>query len=161
MKLYEISDKYNQLIAYMEDAEDPNELKDTLDAIEDAFDSKVESIAKLIRAKKAEKEAIEDEIRRLRARADKINKETEWLENYVKTEMENVGRERVKSAIFNISLRLNPPSVRIIDDSSLPEWAISEKVMRTVDKRSILERLKNGEKIPGVELVQNKHLRIS
>lgn len=161
MKLYQLSDKYNQLIQYMEEVDNPEELKDTLDAIEDAFDSKVENIVKLIRAKKAEQEAIEEEIRRLKVRAERIQKDTEWLENYVKTEMEQIGRMKVKSALFNISLRLNPPAVRIIDDSLLPDWAISEKVTRTVDKQSLLERLRNGEKIPGVEIVQNKHLRIS
>lgn len=161
MKLYEISDKYNQLISYMEETEQLEELKDTLDSIEDAFDSKVESIVKLIKAKTAERNAIDEEIQRLRARADRINKETEWLENYIQTEMEHTGKEKVKSTLFNISLGFNPPAVNVVNESAIPSWAFKEKVTRNLDKRVIMEKLKNGEKIPGVELIQRKRLKIS
>lgn len=160
MKLYELSNKYNELIAYMEETDQLDELKDTLDSIEYAFDSKVESIAKLIKAKDAERQAIEDEIKRLKARADKIGKETDWLTNYIQTEMEHTGRDKVKSALFNISLNLNPPAVNVIDESVIPSKLFTVKVTRNLDKRGIMERLKNGEKIPGVELIQRKHLKI-
>lgn len=161
MKLYELSNKYNELIAYMEETDQLDELKDTLDSIEDAFDSKVESIVKLIKAKAAERDAIDEEIRRLRARADRLNKETEWLKNYIQTEMEHTGRDKVKSALFNINLSLNPPAVNVVDESVIPSWAFTEKVTRNLDKRGIMEKLKSGEQIPGVELIQRKRLKIS
>lgn len=120
MKLYEISEKYNQFISYLEDSEDLEELKDTLDSIEDAFDAKVESIVKLIKAKDAEQKAIEEEIKRLKTRADRLVREIEWLQNYIQAAMEHTGKEKVKSSLFNISLVLNPPAVNVVNESEVP-----------------------------------------
>jgi len=161
MKLYEISEKYNQFISYLEDSEDLEELKDTLDSIEDAFDAKVESIVKLIKAKDAEQKAIEEEIKRLKTRADRLVREIEWLQNYIQAAMEHTGKEKVKSSLFNISLVLNPPAVNVVNESEVPDWAYVEKVTRSLDKRGLLERMKNGEQIPGVELIQRRRLKIS
>lgn len=157
MRLYDLSEQYNDLSEMLEAGED---VQVFLDGIKDAFDKKVESIAKLIRSKSAEMDSINSEVERLRIRAERHKKDVEWLKTYVHTEMERTGKDKIKSSLFNISIRNNPPSVNVLNEAELPQEYISVKEVRSVDKRGILERLKAGEIIPGAEMIQRKSLQI-
>ena len=160
MTLYELAESYNQLNEWLETAEDPEVIRDTLDAVEEAFDAKVENIVKLIRSKEAEIEAIDAEMKRLKQREERLKRDIEWLQTYVQTEMERTGKERVKSSLFNITLAFNPPAVNVLNEAEIPEEFVTVKEMRCIDKRAILERFKQGELVPGVEIVRKKSLKI-
>ncbi|MDF2684778.1 MAG: hypothetical protein K0R47_5968 [Brevibacillus sp.] len=160
MRLYDLSEQYNNLLELLEQDSDNEALKTMLDGVDDAFDTKAESIVKLMRSKAAERDAIDDEVNRLRERAKKIDKEVTWLETYIHNEMVRTGKEKVKSSLFSISLAKCPPSVNIVDEVQVPEIFFTVKEVRNLDKRGILERLKSGEVIPGVELQQRITLKI-
>lgn len=160
MKLYELSEQYNRVAELLESADDIEALQDTLESLEDAFEDKIESIVKLMRSKAKERDAIDEEVSRLRSRAEKINKEAEWLHSYIESQMIATGKEHVKSALFDIKFKLNPPAVNILDEFEIPEKYIKTKEVRTVDKTAISEQLKQGVAIPGVELIQRKSLQI-
>ena len=49
--------------------------------------------------------------------------------------------------------------VEILDESKIPEEYYVEKIELRLDKRRILEELKEGKDIPGVRLIKNKHVR--
>ena len=49
--------------------------------------------------------------------------------------------------------------VEIIDESRIPNEYYIEKIETRLDKRRILEELKEGNSIPGVRLKVNKHVR--
>lgn len=160
MRLYDLSSNYIQLVDMLENAENIEAVKDTLDAVEEAFEQKVENIAKLIRSKETELLAVNDELKRLSDRKKRLDKEVEWLSSYVHHELERTGMYEVKSSLFNIRLRNNPPSVNVINETELPMDYIKVEEVRKVDKRAILEQLKNGVSIPGVELVRKRSLSI-
>lgn len=161
MKLYELSEQYNQLIEMMDQTDDLETIKDTLDSIEEAFDAKVESIVKLIRSKTAESEVVKQEADRLTKRYQKLNKDVEWLTNYVKAEMERVNKEKIKSSYFNITLYDSNPSVHVLDETIVPKQYIITETVSRIDKRTLCELLKSGKQIPGVELIRKKALRIN
>lgn len=160
MKLYEITDQYAAVIDMLDSCEDQTEIEDTLESIEAAFDQKVENIVKLIRSKEAEKEAVLNESKRLKERADKITKSIDFLKEYIKREMQNIGKEKVESTLFNIKLAWNPPKVDIHDESQIPQEYFTVKEIKAVDKRAILESLKNGNDIPGAGITRDRGLRI-
>lgn len=160
MRLYELSEQYNVLAEMLEQDTDNEALKTMLDGLEDVFDAKVESIVKLMRSKAAERDALDAEVKRLQERCKKIDKEVTWLETYVHNELERTGKDKVKSSLFSISLAKCPPSVNVLDEFNVPEMYFTVKEVRSLDKRSILERLKSGEEIPGVELQQRITLKI-
>ena len=60
---------------------------------------------------------------------------------------------------FNPIKIMEMGKVEIIDESKIPEEYYIEKVETRLDKRRILEELKDGEEIPGVRLKKNKHVR--
>ena len=49
--------------------------------------------------------------------------------------------------------------VEIIDEDKIPSEYYVEKIETRLDKRRILEELKEGNDIPGVRLIKNKHVR--
>ena len=60
---------------------------------------------------------------------------------------------------FNQIKIIQMGKVEIIDESKIPSEYYIEKIETRLDKRRILEELKEGIKIPGVTLRKNKHVR--
>ena len=60
---------------------------------------------------------------------------------------------------FNPIKIMEMGKVEIIDESKIPSEYYIEKIEQRLDKRRILEELKEGENIPGVRLIKNKHVR--
>jgi hypothetical protein len=67
---------------------------------------------------------------------------------------------KVEDPILPLSLRESPASVEIEPGAKIPKaYLISQEPK--VDKRGILEALKNGEKFKGIRLVEDrKYLKI-
>lgn len=160
MRLYDLTSQYNDIADMLEGSDDREALQTMLDGLEEAFDAKVESIIKLMVSKAAERDAIDEEAQRLRKRAGNIDKEVDWLQTYVQNEMMRTGKEKVKSSLFKITLANCPPSVNVLNESEIPKKYKIIKQFESVDKRSILELLKSGVTIPGVEIIQRKSLRV-
>ena len=60
---------------------------------------------------------------------------------------------------FNPIKIIQMGKVEIIDESKIPSEYYIEKIETRLDKRRILEELKEGVVIPGVALKKNKHVR--
>lgn len=161
MKLYALAEQYNRVAELLESADDIEALQDTLESLEDAFEDKIESIVKLMRSKAKERDAIDEEVIRLRSRAEKINKEVEWLHTYIESQMIVTGKEHVKSPLFDIKFKLNPPAVNVLDEFVIPQmYFVTKEPVVSLDKRAVMDAMKSGKVIPGVEVVQRKSLQI-
>ena len=60
---------------------------------------------------------------------------------------------------FNPIKIMEMGKVEVIDESKIPNEYYVEKIEQRLDKRRILEELKDGRIIPGVRLKKNKHIR--
>jgi len=60
---------------------------------------------------------------------------------------------------FNPIKIIQMGKVEIIDESKIPDEYYIEKIETRLDKRRILEELKDGKEVPGVTLRKNKHVR--
>ena len=60
---------------------------------------------------------------------------------------------------FNPIKVMETGKVEVIDETKIPEEYYIEKIETRLDKRRILEELKDGKTIPGVRLKNNKHVR--
>lgn len=60
---------------------------------------------------------------------------------------------------FNPIKIMEMGKVEVLDESKIPEEYYVEKIEQRIDKRRILEELKEGKDIPGVRLIKNKHVR--
>ena len=158
MKLYELTENYAKLSEMAEEM-DTDAIVDTLEALQEAIEDKAENIAKLIRNLEADVKVIRDEEKRLAERRQVIENKIERLKSYLQEQLEIAGIDKVKRPTITVAIQKNPPSVDIIDETLIPADFLIPQPAK-VDKKSILERLKNGEAIPGVTLKQTKGVRI-
>lgn len=157
MKLYELAQNYAELLEMAEEMES-DALVDTLQALEDAIEEKAENIAKLVKNLEADAKIIKEEEQRLAERRRAIEAKVERLKTYLQEQLEVAGLQKVKRPTITVAIQNNPPSVEIADEKLIPsEFMIPQY---KVDKKSILERLKNGEMVPGAKLVQGRGVRI-
>jgi replicative superfamily II helicase len=158
MKLYELAQNYAQLMEMAEEMES-DALVDTLESLQDAIEDKVENIAKLIKNLEADAKIIKEEEQRLADRRRSIESKVARLKEYLQEQLEVAGLQKVKRATITVAIQNNPPSVEIADEKLIPsEFMIPQNPK--IDKQAILERLKNGETVPGCSLKQTKGVRI-
>ncbi|WP_446662992.1 siphovirus Gp157 family protein [Geobacillus sp. CCR] len=158
MKLYELAENYAKLLEMAEEM-DSEAIVDTLEALQEAIEDKAENIGKLIRNLEADVKVIRDEEKRLAERRQAIENKIERLKSYLQEQLETAGIEKVKRPTITVSIRKNPPSVDVIDETLIPADFLIPQPAK-VDKRAILERLKNGEHVPGAALKQTKGVQI-
>lgn len=157
MKLYELTSSYQQVLEIAEQL-DAETLKDTLDSIEDAIESKVENTAFVIKSLDANAKVIDEEIKRLQAMKGVQQNNAKSLKLYIQEAMEKVGLEKVQGDLIKITIQKNPPSVRLTDDFKDDRYLV--EVEPKIDKRAILDDLRHGAEVPGAELVQGRSIRI-
>nr|DAX81047.1 MAG TPA: resistance protein [Caudoviricetes sp.] len=156
MNLYELSLAF-QDVQNMD--LDPEVMKDTLDSIEDAIESKAENIAKLVRNLESDVSAYKEEEDRLKTKRQATENKVKWLKTYLEDNMKLTGKTKFKSGMFNFSIQKNPASVNITDERIIPEEFLIKQPPK-VDKNSLKEILKRGIEVPGAELKQTEGLRI-
>lgn len=156
MNLYELSLSFQE-VQNMD--LDPEVMKDTLDSIEDAIESKAENIAKLIRNLESDVSAYKEEEDRLKTKRQATENKVKWLKTYLEDNMKLTGKTKFKSGMFNFSIQKNPASVNITDEKAIPEEFLIQQPPK-VDKTSLKEILKRGIEVLGAELKQTEGLRI-
>ena len=159
MKLYELTQSYQDILDLAESAEDNQYLYEALETIEDEFNSKLENIGKVIQTLDADTQAIDYEIKRLQEKKKALNSNKVNLKRYVETEMQKLGKRKIKTPLFTFGIQANAPSLDIIDDRYIPK-EFYEPQEPKLNKRELLKALKQGDTIKGVEIKQTEGLRI-
>lgn len=161
--LYNLSEEYLQLINFIElsgDEEIPKVIDEKLEQVEDDIDAKVENIAKIIQEKQGELEAIKYEADRLNRLKKRKENEIERLTEWAYSNLKRVGKKSIKSDIFDIKIKKNPPKVNILDSTLIPEEYIKTKTSTSIDKITLRRDLKEGLIVDGAELIQEEKLQI-
>lgn len=156
--LYELSAAYSELMS--RDDLSPEVLKDTVDSLDGAIEVKAQnSIAVFYQ--------LEDYIEACKKREEQFKKwrqtaenKRDWLKEYWKNNMEQMGKPKIQTELGPISLRNCKESVNIIDRNKVPAVYVKTTITETVDKNMIYEDLKNGRQVPGAELVPGKYVKV-
>lgn len=153
MKLYELSEQYNQLMAL---EMEPEQIADTLDMITGEIREKAQGIRAVIAHFDAGIDAIDKEIARLSAMKKTATNRVDALTDYLRTNMEATGIKKIECDLFTITLRSGSPVCIIEDESALPDAYVTVKTTVAPDKRKILADLKDGADIPGAHIGMGK-----
>ncbi len=157
--LYELSNDWQLLMNLATSGEiDEEVLQDTLDSMSYAIDEKAEGYAAVDLELQAQEEKLKKEIGRLQQRKSSITKNRKRIKDSLRDEMIAMGKEKIKTDKFTIHIQSNPQSVDIKDESDIPYTYYVEQKPK-LDKRALLDDLKNGVKIPGVEVKQTRGVR--
>lgn len=160
MKLYELTENYLNLQELLENPEVPQELiTSALDQVGEELEVKAENIAKLIKTLEVDIAGFKEEEKRLSDRRKSLENRVKNLKEYLDGAMKLTSKTKFKGKLFSFNIQKNAPGVSIIDEKLIPKEYLIEQAP-VIDKKAILNDLKNGEDIPGVEIKQTESLRI-
>lgn len=157
---YELSTQYQNLLAWLESDQpiDENSLRQQLSEVTEQLKEKAENIGKMVLEYEANTVSIDIEITRLSSRKKSLVNKIEWLKSYVQGEMQNAQIDKIPGQILTLSLRSNPPSVKVLDETQIPaQFFRIIPETKEVNKSAILtEFKKTGEIQPGTEIITDK-----
>lgn len=157
--LYELTTDYMEVQQMIEEGNGGEALTDTLESIDAAIEDKLENIGKVMKNINGEADAIKAEEKRLADKRKALENEHTRLKEYAEQAVISTGKRKVKTPLFSFNIQKNAPSVNVVDDALIPKQYYVAVDPR-LDKKGILDRLKAGENVPGVELQQTESIRI-
>lgn len=160
MTLYEITGQFVELLTWAEDPDvDEQAFQDTLESLTAEIEEKADGYAKIIRQLQGEVEAIKAEVDRLTNRKTAIENHITFMKKNLEQSMIATGKKKFKTELFSFNIQNNPASVVLdVDEDKVPDqYSVTTK---KVDKKGILQAIKNGEEIEFAHLEQSRSLRI-
>jgi hypothetical protein len=137
-------------------------IRDTLEGLTGDLKVKSQNVAFLVQNLESLSVQIKDAESKMSHRRKVIENRALSIRNYIKQCMDIAGVSKIECPEFALTIKKNPPSVEIVDESK-----ISDVYKRTppppepvLDKKLILETLKGGHDVEGARLVQNTRLDI-
>ena len=163
-KLYEIGGAIQEIDDRLTETEGilDDETEAALDALEGAFNDKVEVCVKAYRNHKAESEMFKNEAARLKRRAEIHNNAAESLRGYMEAVMRRANIKKAGTELHSARFQKNPARVVLPPDFNPAELPV--RYVRTKlepDKKLMLEDHKAGAELPEmVKVEQTESLRI-
>lgn len=151
-----ILDERNKIAEQLESAENPAELIESLDK---AISVKAAGIAIYLERLDSMTTALDETIKKLQARKKAFQNRKERLKAYTLEAMKQHGIEKIECPECTISIQKNPPSAEVYEPKMIPVeyWKHPEPVL---DKKALLDDLKEGVVVQGARLKQTEGLRI-
>lgn len=157
-KLYELSTGYKNIEYLLENGEDNEELAAVLNSLDAEIEDKAENIAKLIKNYEADIEAFKTEEKRIAERRRTLENVVKRLKEYLFSNMKLTGKTKFKKGTFSFNIAKNTASVEITNaDIISSDYKVLTEVL---DKKAILQDLKDGKDVQGAILKQSESLRI-
>lgn len=160
MKLYDIHQKFAEIWDMVENEDaDLEMLEDCLQSMEGELEFKAENMVRIMKSFEADEKVLKEEADRLTAKRKSIENKREGMKKWLETNLIQMGIDKVKTSIANVSIANNPPSVDILDEKAIPSkyWKQKEPEL---SKSLIMEDLKLGISVPGATTKQTKGIRI-
>lgn len=155
MQLYELTEIYLNLKDM--DIEE-GDLNAALENIDDEIETKADNIAKVLRDFDGDIEALKSEEERLAKKRKAIENRQKHLKEYLQNAMLVLDKRKFKTDLFSFNIQKNAPSMRILDESKIPEDYY--KIEKKLNKNDLKEAVKSGLFEDAAELVQTESLRI-
>lgn len=130
--------------------DDEDVLRDSIEG-ETSIHELLEKVVEQVVNDVAMVESIGAVCKKLKERQDRIEKRISWFRTAAASAMEVAGIKKKETPFGTVSLKNVPPSVVITDEAAIPSefWKVSDPKL---DKKAVLEALKDNKPVPGAEL---------
>ena len=159
MNLYQITNEMKNLTLLLEDGELTPELEQSLVITQDQLQAKAIDYCYVIKNLESDSEAIENEIKRLKAMKDAKDNAIDRMKEAVRNAMITAGIDKIESSLFKLSLRRSE-AVEVVNIDQLPESLLTVKKTVSADKVKIKEFIKSGLTVEGAVIKENYNLQI-
>ena len=160
MNLYELTTDLKELQEIDFTQAEEEQIEEVKGIIKTQIESKSAGIIAVIRNEESDIDAIKVEIKRLQELKKSKENKIENLKKYTKECLEDADIKKVSTSLGNMTVRKNPASVDVLDESLIPSEYKKEVVEVKVDKKAILADLKEGVVVEGAALKNSTSLMI-
>ena len=163
MRLFELTASFSELEKLADSPETVDEnIYQWLDECKGALQDKCTDIAKFIGNLEATATAIKAAEENMANRRKAIENRVKSIKGYVLRSMQQADILKIECPEFKISRQKNPPSCVIDDEKSvsIEYWRQPETPPPALDKRMILDHIKNGVCVDGAHLETSERLVI-
>lgn len=163
--LYEMSQNFNNLMELcLDETVDLDTVEAALKSVEGDIQQKCFDGIGLIKSLEALKDESLKESRRLAERAHAIANRIDAVKRVYVDGLKAMGKTHVDTGRGRMTIQKNPPALivsKLLDVKTLPdEYKKHIPESWEVNKAAVKTALKNGERVPGCDLVQGESLRI-
>lgn len=158
--LFNITKEAQDLVLGLIEGELTEQLENALTINQNELQEKSINYAWAIKSIESDIDTIDAEIERLKALKSSRTNAIERMKSAVLEALTIYGIEKVTSPTLNLSVRINPESVDIVNEYQVPDIYRKEKVTVSIDKTAIKEAIKSGLEVPGAVLDRKKRLEI-
>ena len=160
--LFQLAAEHRALADKLHDLDlDDQTIADTLEAESGDLIEKGKNVAAVFRNLESDAKQIKEAEQQLAERRKAIEKRAESLKNYLKTNMEIAGIQKIECPWFVISIAQNPETVTVDDESEIPRDYFKEiPATFQLDKAMVKQAINDGFTVPGARLSRGTSLRI-
>lgn len=159
MNLFELTENYVKFFTEFENADEiTEEMQEMADNLNVEIEEKCDNYAKMIRNLEADVEAFKNQEKIFNEKRKSGENKISWLKKNLQSSMEQTGRKKVETELFTISIQKNKPALDITSEDNIGDEYY--KVERTLNKKDLLNDIKEGLIIDGVGIKQTESLRI-
>jgi len=124
------------------------------------LEEKAKQDASIIKNMIAEANAVKEAAKDINEKYDALVTRIEKAKIDLKAMLESNSINSLKTPYLEINIYKNPHCTNIYSEIEIPTEYIKETIVRTINKKQILEDLKQGVIIPGAEIQQKTRLEI-
>lgn len=160
--LYQLTADYREAAERLTDSDLPEEvIRDTLEGLAGEIEAKAQNVAFIIRNMEVSAKAIREAAASMLDRAKSEENRAANIKRYLLENMIASGISKIECPYFKLSVRDNPPSTVIDDESLIPVTLLREIPARyEPNKLDIKMALQEGLEVPGAHLERSKRLEI-
>ena len=159
MNLFELTENYVKFFTEFENADEiTDEMQELANNLNVEIEEKCDNYAKMIKNLEADVEAFKNQEKIFNEKRKSAENKVKWLKQNLQASMELQGRKKVKTDLFSFNIQKNAPSLEIRDENNIDDsYYVIE---RKLNKRELLNDIKEGLIVDGVEIKQTESLRI-
>lgn len=159
MSLFTLTENYIKFFTEFENADEiTDEMQQMADNLNIKIEEKCENYANMIKSLEADIDTYKHQEKVFNEKRKTIENKVKWLKQNLQASMEQTGYKKVKTKLFTVSLQKNAPSLEITNEKNIDDsYYIVE---RKLNKKELLNDIKEGLIVDGVELKQTESLRI-
>lgn len=159
MKFLELK---NMIETLMENEEqfDEQTLKDSKELLLEELKEKSSNINEYLVELKVRIESMKSLEEHYKKSRKTLENQIEFWKNIIKDCMITLGEKKIITDTGSITVKNNPKSVKIIDESLVPEEFKTEEISIKIDKKALKQRIEEGEEFEGITLEQTQSILI-
>lgn len=159
MKIYDIQTELRELLDTVSETGELTEAQaDLMDKLHGELEEKQKGIIYYIKEAKAFEAVIAEEEKKLKAKKEVLKNKQGRLLDLLEMTMHMENKKELQFGDVSAKFALTPPALEVDDESQVPEEYF--KVVKTLDKATLKDAVKEGLEIDGVRLTQKETLRI-